>query len=141
MALGKKIRELRDDMGMSQAQLASEGGLSQGYLSQLENDEVRNPSASVIFRLARALHVDPRVLMQAAGYSSAAGAESGAPEYEVAVDPDLLRFLARFPREQQAHLLAVLKGMESARDVGWKGGERVEEEPELQETGGHRLAS
>src|SRR3972149_9822996 len=98
MALGKKIRELRDELGMSQAQLSSQGGLSQGYLSQLENDEVQNPSAAVIFRLAQSLNVDPRVLMQAAGYQEACNGANGA-EYEVAVDPELLRFLARVPRE------------------------------------------
>ena len=113
MALGNKIRELRDEMGMSQAQLAAEGGLSQGYLSQLENDEVQNPSASVIFRLARALHIDPRVLMQAAGYGGGVSEANGGPEYEVTVDPDLLRFLAVLPQDQQTHLLELLKGMET----------------------------
>jgi transcriptional regulator with XRE-family HTH domain len=109
MALGKKIRELREELGMSQAQLSGHGALSQGYLSQLENDEVQNPSAAVIFRLAQALHVDPRVLMQAAGYYHLAnGTEEG---YEVTVDPELLRFLARFPREQQVYLLKLLEGL------------------------------
>jgi transcriptional regulator with XRE-family HTH domain len=109
MALGKKIRELREELGMSQAQLSGHGGLSQGYLSQLENDEVQNPSAAVIFRLAQALHIDPRVLMEAAGYHSlAAGPGDG---YEVTVDPELLRFLARFPREQQGYLLKLLEGL------------------------------
>ena len=109
MALGKKIRELREELGMSQAQLSAQGALSQGYLSQLENDEVQNPSAAVIFRLAQALHVDPRMLMQAAGYHNLAnGTEEG---YEVTVDPELLRFLARFPREQQLYLLKLLEGL------------------------------
>jgi transcriptional regulator with XRE-family HTH domain len=111
MALGKKIRQLREELSMSQAQLSSQGGLSQGYLSQLENDEVQNPSAAVIFRLAQALNVDPRVLMQAAGYESGTNGETG--EYAVTVDPELLRFLARFPREQQSYLLRVLKGLDS----------------------------
>lgn len=111
MALGTKIRELRDELGMSQAQLAAQAGLSQGYLSQLENDEVQNPSAAVIFRLARALHVDPRVLMYAAGYEEFAASANGGSGYEVAVDPDLLRFLARMPHEAQINLLRVLKGM------------------------------
>ena len=110
MALGTKIRGLREELGMSQAQLSVHGGLSQGYLSQLENDEVQNPSAAVIFRLAQALHVDPRALMQAAGYSDLAGGDDD--EYEVTVDPELLRFLARFPREQQASLLQLLKGLD-----------------------------
>jgi transcriptional regulator with XRE-family HTH domain len=113
MALGKKIRGLREELGMSQAQLSAQGRLSQGYLSQLENDEVQNPSAAVIFRLAQALHVDPRVLMQAAGYNNMAGTK-GPEEYEVTVDPELLRFLAQIPREQQMHLLHLLEGLDQS---------------------------
>ena len=119
MALGEKIRELRDELGMSQAQLATHGGLSQGYLSQLENDEVQNPSAAVIFGLARALHVDPRVLMNAAGYGDPGADAITSDGYDVQVDPDLLQFLARIPREQQSYLLKVLEGMEG-------GGPRVQ---------------
>src|SRR3989442_1716209 len=113
MALGNKIRELRDELGMSQAQLSSHAGLSQGYLSQLENDEAQHPSAAVIFRLAQALHVDPRSLMQAAGYHEIANGSADV-EYEVTVDPELLRFLARIPRDQQVHLLKVLQGMNAS---------------------------
>ena len=110
MALGKKIRQLREELSMSQAQLSSQGGLSQGYLSQLENDEVQNPSAAVIFRLAQALNVDPRVLMDAAGYDR--GANGSDLEFAVTVDPELLRFLARFPREQQTYLLRLLRSLD-----------------------------
>ena len=110
MALGKKIRQLREELGVSQAQLSSQGGLSQGYLSQLENDEVQNPSAAVIFRLAQPLNVDPRVLMDAAGYDS--GANGSGAEFPVTVDPELLRFLARFPRQQQTYLLGLLKSLD-----------------------------
>ncbi|MEO6198232.1 MAG: helix-turn-helix domain-containing protein [Dehalococcoidia bacterium] len=110
MALGKTIRGLREELGMSQAQLSVQGGLSQGYLSQLENDEVQNPSAAVIFRLAQALHVDPRILMEAAGYAQSSN--SGDEGYEVTVDPELLRFLSRYPREQQSSLLRLLRGFE-----------------------------
>ena len=88
MGLGQKIRSLREEIGMSQAQLASQAGLSQGYLSQIENDEVQNPSAAVLFRLAQALHVDPRCLLEAAGYTEVLSA-APEPEYETPVDPDL----------------------------------------------------
>ncbi len=103
---------------MSQAQLASQAELSQGYLSQIENDEVQNPSAAVLFRLAQSLHVDPRCLLKAAGYREALGDEP-VPEYETPVDPDLLRFLARVPLEAQRYLLRFLRGMErEAVEVG-----------------------
>ncbi len=111
MGLGPKIRALREEIGMSQAQLASQAELSQGYLSQIENDEVQNPSASVLFRLAQALHVDPRRLLEAAGYTDALGLQGDA-EYETPVDPDLLRFLARLSLEHQRFLLRFLQGME-----------------------------
>lgn len=97
---------------MSQAQLAAQAQLSQGYLSQIENDEVQNPSASVLFRLAQALHVDPRCLLEAAGYTDVLGATADV-EYETPVDPDLLRFLAKLPLKQQRYLLCFLQGMET----------------------------
>src|SRR3989442_10543372 len=122
VSLGKEIRGLRDELSMSQAQLAAQAELSQGYLSQLENDEVQNPSAAVIFRLAQSLHVDPRVLMQAAGYKEADGQGNGRGEYEITVDPDLLRFLARISKEQQSNLLRMFRGMEHrAQPAGTRG--------------------
>ena len=116
MGLGPKVRELREEMGISQAQLSAQAELSQGYLSQIENGEVRNPSAAVLLRLAQALNVDPRCLLEAAGYSDSLGDEPVA-EFETPVDPDLLRFLARLSLEQQRYLLRFLRGMEHEATV------------------------
>jgi len=116
MGLGSSIRSLREEIGLSQAQLAGQAELSQGYLSQIENDEVQNPSASVLFRLAQALHVDPRCLLEAAGYRDILGSVGDA-DFETPVDPDLLRFLARLSPEQQQYLLRVLQGMERKTPV------------------------
>ena len=49
--------------------------------------------------------------MEAAGFKDVLGEEEDVV-YEMPVDPDLLRFLARFPLEQQRYLLGLLKGME-----------------------------
>ena len=117
MALGVSIRSLREEIGLSQALLAGQAELSQGYLSQIENDEVQNPSASVLFRLAQALHVDPRCLLEAAGYRDILGSGEGA-DFETPVDPDLLRFLARLSPEQQRYLLCFLQGMKREAPVG-----------------------
>ncbi len=119
MSLGITIRSLREEIGLSQAQLSTQAELSQGYLSQIENDEVRNPSAAVLFRLAQALHVDPRNVLEAAGYTDILGAGEH-PDFETPVDPDLLRFLARLSSGQQRHLLQFLRGMahEAPVEVG-----------------------
>jgi transcriptional regulator with XRE-family HTH domain len=139
MAFGKKIRSLREEMGLSQAQLSAHGGLSQGYLSQLENDEVNNPSAAIIFRLAQALNVDPRVLMQAAGYDDLVSGSS--EEYEVSVDPELLRFLTRFPREQQAHLLRLLEGLDGRQPAAAPPAPAVSEAPAAPRRARSRVAT
>ena len=56
LAFGGVVRELRLSRGMSQAQLAYEAGLSQPYLSQLENGH-RDPALTTILRVARALEM------------------------------------------------------------------------------------
>lgn len=107
--LGAKTRHLREQIGLSQAQLAAQAGLSQGYLSQIENGEVQNPSAAVLFRLAQALQVAPRCLLEAAGYGDALGDSEG--DFEPAVDPDLMRHLSRLTGQQQQQLLRFLQGL------------------------------
>jgi transcriptional regulator with XRE-family HTH domain len=112
MELGKRIREIREEIGFTQGQLAGHAEVSQGYLSQLEHGDVRNPSAAVILRLAQAMHVDPDDLFEAAGYPTVRTLKEVYEGYEANVDPDLMRFLTRLPRDRQRRLLLLLEGME-----------------------------
>ncbi len=52
--LGQRLRATRRAQGLSQVRLASEAQVSQGYLSQLEQD-LREPTLSIAARLAMAL--------------------------------------------------------------------------------------
>lgn len=54
--LGQRIRAAREARGQSQMSLAAAAGISQGYLSQLEQDE-REPTLSIAARLAQALDI------------------------------------------------------------------------------------
>ena len=133
MNLGDKIRELRESFGRTQGQLAGSSSVSQGYLSQLENGDVKNPSAAVLLRVAQAMHVDPDELFEAAGYPTVRTLRQIYQGYEATIDPDLLRYLARLPRERQRRLLLLLEGMESLLGGREKGrgdeGFSWEEEP------------
>jgi transcriptional regulator with XRE-family HTH domain len=112
MRLGRRLRELREQMGLSQALLAGHAEVSQGYLCQLEREEVKNPSAAILLRLAKALYVDPHELMDAAGYTPMRSPGETNNDYHARVDPDLLRFLAGLSRDQQRYVLLLLEGME-----------------------------
>jgi DNA-binding XRE family transcriptional regulator len=56
LTLGQKIRRAREARRQTQVQLATAAGISQGYLSQLEQDE-REPTLSIAARLAGALGI------------------------------------------------------------------------------------
>ena len=55
MALGDRIRQRRDDLGLCAAELARRARISKGYLSVIESGNTVRPSADVLDRLATAL--------------------------------------------------------------------------------------
>jgi transcriptional regulator with XRE-family HTH domain len=61
MLIGKTIRKLRVEQGLSQLALAHRAKLTPSFLSLVENDR-RNPSLLIIERLARALRVPEEVI-------------------------------------------------------------------------------
>lgn len=62
VALGQRVRELRQAAGMTQESLADAAGLHWTYVGQIERGE-RNPTYKNVLRLARGLSVDPARLM------------------------------------------------------------------------------
>jgi predicted transcriptional regulator/transcriptional regulator with XRE-family HTH domain len=59
--IGRVIRRLRTDRGLSQSALAAQLGISASYMNLIEGDQ-RAPTASLVFKLADALSVDLAVL-------------------------------------------------------------------------------
>ncbi|MEO8457797.1 MAG: helix-turn-helix transcriptional regulator [Chloroflexota bacterium] len=127
MKLGDKIRALREEASLTQGQLAHTSAVSQGYLSQLENGEVKNPSAAVLLRVAEAIHVDPDELFEAAGYPTVRTLRRMYQDFESTIDDTLLAYLAGLSREKQRRLLSLLEGIqklvvaEGATAVAWQG--------------------
>src|SRR3990172_530009 len=113
MKLGDRIKQLRDELGLTQGQLAGGSSVSQGYLSQLENGEVKNPSAAVLLRVAQAMRIDPDELFEAAGYPTVRMLRQIYQDYESTVDTELLRYLAKLPRDRQRRLLLLLMIVEN----------------------------
>ncbi len=54
MQLGKKIRRMRNQLGLTQAELADRCELTKGYISQLEND-LNSPSIATLTDILSAL--------------------------------------------------------------------------------------
>jgi transcriptional regulator with XRE-family HTH domain len=100
--LGKFLQGLRaaKRLSLRQVEEATEGEVSNAYLSQLENDKIAKPSPSILYSLATVYGASYEHLMHLAGYLDAATAKSRARVATFAIDdltPDeeqeLLRYL------------------------------------------------
>ena len=63
MVLGRKVRELRANLGLSQEKLADECDLHRTYIGSVERGE-RNVSLDNIVRIARALQTTASKLLK-----------------------------------------------------------------------------
>lgn len=61
--LGKQVRKLRDQAGLTQEMLAHKTGLHRAYVSTLELG-YRNATTVVLVKLAKALKVKPSELLE-----------------------------------------------------------------------------
>jgi DNA-binding XRE family transcriptional regulator len=59
MGIGDNIRSRREAKGLTLTELAHRCGISKGYLSQIEHNEVDRPSAEVLYRMA--LYLDTTI--------------------------------------------------------------------------------
>ena len=102
MSLGQAIRNVRQQAGMSQKELAEAVGIDQSYMSMIESGQRSNPGTRIIARLAQALQVSIDDLAALAGYL---------PQHR---QPDPLadqaiRLFRRLPRWRQEDVVAQLQ--------------------------------
>ena len=64
--LGRNVRRIRKQKGLSQETLALDAEMKRSYLSDLERGR-RNPSVRALGRLAKALDVPPGALLEEPG--------------------------------------------------------------------------
>jgi transcriptional regulator with XRE-family HTH domain len=62
--IGRVLKRLREDKGLSQAALAKRSGVAQGYISQMEAGEKKNPGIETLRKIARALGVPVTELLR-----------------------------------------------------------------------------
>lgn len=67
-SLGAGLRTARELRKLSLRQVEEATGVSNAYLSQLENDKIKKPSPHFLHKLAALYDIGYEVLMEAAGY-------------------------------------------------------------------------
>jgi transcriptional regulator with XRE-family HTH domain len=67
--LGDNLREIRNLRKLSLRNVEEATGISNAYLSQLENDKITKPSPNFLYKLSVLFDVDYQLLMEKAGYA------------------------------------------------------------------------
>jgi transcriptional regulator with XRE-family HTH domain len=62
--IGRVLKRLRENKGLSQAALAKQSGVAQGYISQMEAGEKKNPGIETLKKIAKALGVAVTELLE-----------------------------------------------------------------------------
>jgi transcriptional regulator with XRE-family HTH domain len=105
MKLGQRIRARRTELGWTQEELAKRAGLSNGFLSDLENGK-RGTSADTLLDLARVLGVSLDHLMT--------GTDEGA---QVKQEVEIPRALADFAEAEALSFRRTLMLLELQRQI------------------------
>lgn len=66
-SLGETLKSLRNLKRFTLKDVEQKLGISNAYLSQLENDKVKQPSANILYKLAKLYNIDLDVLLYSAG--------------------------------------------------------------------------
>jgi transcriptional regulator with XRE-family HTH domain len=65
--LGKTLKSTRENVSLTLREVEIATGISNAYLSQLENEKIKKPSASILYKLANVYKIDLNVLLCASG--------------------------------------------------------------------------
>src|SRR3954465_1768641 len=114
ISLGQHLAAIRADRRLSlrPGEEATNKEVSNAYLSQLENDKIKQPSPHILYALAELYAAEYTVLMQKAGYLKATASRSNSERHSKLVtfaemnltqqeESELLRFLKFMRAEKQ----------------------------------------
>ena len=67
-SLGKTLKQFREMMGLTLREVQKETGISNAYISQIENGSVNMPTPNKLFKLSETLNIPFDDLMRLAGH-------------------------------------------------------------------------
>jgi transcriptional regulator with XRE-family HTH domain len=116
ISLGQHLAAIRADRRLSlrQVEEATNKEVSNAYLSQLENDKIKQPSPHILHALAELYAAEYTVLMQKAGYLKTSASRPDTERHS-----KLVTFAEmNLTQEEESELLRFLKFMRAEKQPG-----------------------
>ena len=108
---GARLRGIREQRGWTQGELELSSGIRRAHISRLETGQRKNPSATLVARLAKALNISTDYLVGLTDDPTPSReAICGPDEYSVMAD-EAYRLLLRLPEGRRQEILALLRAM------------------------------
>jgi transcriptional regulator with XRE-family HTH domain len=108
LELGEKIKDLREKHGLTLKQLEEISGVSDSYISKIENGTSKNVSVDSLRALAKALHVSVTYLIE----ETAVTFEELAKAHNITLPEDVATFIAN---EKNTPYLVLAKRLEEQK--------------------------
>ncbi len=103
---GKYIKNIRNDRNLTTRQLELYSGVSNSYLSQLENGKRNIPSPDVLRKLSKGLKVPYKELLEKAGYIDEETISSHPSDLvEILKEQGVTAFGKKLTEEEKEHVL------------------------------------
>lgn len=109
-SLGNTLKEARELIPFTLRQVEDATEISTAYLSQLENDKIKKPSANVLYKLANFYKIDLNTLLVAAGIVEKSKTDPGEDARAANEFINRVAFMAdNFTEEQKAEIFEYIK--------------------------------
>lgn len=114
--LGPELRRIRKARGVTLRGVEEATGISNAYLSQLENGKIAKPSPNVLYKLSEFYEVPYEDLMRAAGYVGED--RTGDEEKRGRLSAVALATLSSLDEEEEKELMKYAEYLRSRREQG-----------------------
>ncbi len=115
--LGQTLKATRGKVSLTLREVEDSTGISNAYLSQLENDKIKKPSANVLYKLADIYKISLDVLLVAAGIITKSDSEkthNDVSEFE----REIAFYKDKFSPEEEQQIISFIKFLRSQNKNG-----------------------
>ena len=114
--LGSFLKEIREVNSLTIRQIEDATGISNAYLSLLENDKIKKPSANVLYKLASVYNIELSLLLSAAGIIQKK--DDGVSDEQNILAQRIAFYASKLSKEEQKEIFNYLKFMKHKNKNG-----------------------
>jgi len=107
--LGKTLKSTRENVSLTLREVENSTGISNAYLSQLENDKIKNPSANILYKLASVYKISLDSLLTASGIIEKKENISGENDNQSFLEKEIAFYKDKLSPDEEKEIVEFIK--------------------------------